>query len=152
MNEDGEHPFQITERDVLVHHKALNLMEHGGVSHVGITSVRFTRCNYPHRWRLLFHDSDLNGGCVSAEHYVVRDIEGILHVPGRVVFGNIERLEIIIIQFHIRPFDDLKSQTQEDLGDFHADSGYGMEMTKLGYSARQRNIQDMLSSRDLGGL
>ena len=34
MHENGEHTFEITERDVRIHHEPLDLMEHGGVSHV----------------------------------------------------------------------------------------------------------------------
>ena len=41
--EVAEHALEVREADVLVHHEALHLVEHGGVGDIGITAVDAAR-------------------------------------------------------------------------------------------------------------
>jgi hypothetical protein len=56
----------------------------------------------------------------------VRNEERILHVPGRMVVGKVERLEVVVVGFDLRPFGDLEPETGEDAGDLLGDDRKGM--------------------------
>jgi len=43
------------------------------------------------------------------------NIKGVLHIPGRVVGREIQRLKIIVIQFHLGTFGYFKAQSQENI-------------------------------------
>ncbi len=58
---------------------------------------------------------------------VVFDIEGVLHVPRRMVLGDVQRLEIIIIQLDFRPFHHRKAKTGKDSADLFPDLRDRME-------------------------
>ncbi len=55
---------------------------------------------------------------MGAQQAAVTEIEGVVHGPGRVVGGNVERLEVVEVVFHLRAFGDVEAQAQEEV--FHA--------------------------------
>ena len=48
---------------------------------------------------------------------IVFKIKRIVHCPGGMVFGNIERFEIMIVIFNLRTIDNLKTYLHEQLLD-----------------------------------
>jgi hypothetical protein len=49
------------------------------------------------------------------EDHIVSDIKGILHVSGRVVFGQIQSLKVVIIKFNLRAFLNAKAHGNKDI-------------------------------------
>ena len=47
----------------------------------------------------------------------VGDKEGILHVARRMIFGNIERFEVMVIVFDIRAAGDLETHARKNIDD-----------------------------------
>ena len=71
---------------------------------------------------------------------VIRNVHGVLHVPGRMVFRQIQALEVIVIRFDIRPFDDGEAHAQERV--FHQAQSLmkGMFVAHDRFAARQGNV------------
>ncbi len=65
---------------------------------------------------------------MGTQNDIVRDVESILHVAGRMVFGDIEGLKIVVVQFHIWALNHFEPQTLKDFCDLHADPGDGVQM------------------------
>ena len=74
------------------------------------------------------------------EEDVVGDVHRVLHVSCRVVFRQIEALEVVVVRFDIGPFDDGKAHAQE--GVFHEAQGLmeGMFVTRSRFTARQGDV------------
>jgi hypothetical protein len=53
-----------------------------------------------------------------SEKPFLRDEESVLHVPGRVILGNIERFEIVIVILHVRAARDLEPHAEENIDNF----------------------------------
>ena len=51
----------------------------------------------------------------------IRDVEGVLHRPGRVVRGEIERVEVEPLGLEFRAVGDLPAHRNEDVGNFVGD-------------------------------
>ena len=51
---------------------------------------------------------------MGAQQHIVVDKKGILHVPGRMVLGKVQRLEVIIIEFDLGPFGYLETKAGEN--------------------------------------
>ena len=82
---------------------------------VRVTTINLARTDNSDRRFLFFHGPYLHGRGVGPQDHIVRKIECVLHVPRRMVLGNIQGFEIIVIQLDFRPFGQLKAQTGEDL-------------------------------------
>ena len=95
----------------MIHHEALNLMEYGRMGGIIVVPIDCPR-GYDLKWGLAgFHYPDLNGRGVGSQETTVGDKEGILHVPGRVVFRNIKGLKIVIIVLYVRATGDFEPHT-----------------------------------------
>ena len=92
-------------------------MKHGGMGDIRIGAVNPPGRKDPDRRRLLFHDPDLDRRGMGAQNDIVFDIKRVLHIPGGMIFGNIQGLEIIVIQFDFRTFDDGKPKSGKDRTD-----------------------------------
>ena len=57
----------------------------------------------------------------------VVDVEGVVHGPGRMMRGNIEGFEVVIIVFNLGPFHDLETQPSEILRHAVNRAGNGMQ-------------------------
>ena len=53
---------------------------------------------------------------MGAQHVSVVNVEGIVHGPGRMMRGNIEGFEVVIIVFNLGPFNDLETQPSKIVG------------------------------------
>ncbi len=51
---------------------------------------------------------------MGTQNNIVGDVESILHVAGRMVFGDIEGFKIVVVQLHIWALNNRESQTLED--------------------------------------
>ena len=60
------------------------------------------------------------------EDHVGLDVERILHVAGGVVLGDVEGLEIVVVELDVRPLDDLEAQGGKDADDLVEDMRYGV--------------------------
>ncbi len=90
-------------------------MEHRGMSWIRIASVTRPWRNDPNGRRMLFHRPHLHRGGMGSQNHLIRNKEGGLHLSGRMPFGNIEGLKIVVVQFHFWPFHHFKTQTREDI-------------------------------------
>ena|SRR5437588_6061060 len=81
--------------------QSLVLEEHviiGGVD--GLVAISFSWGNDPDWWLLPLHDTRLHCRRMAAQHYVrLQQVNGILHLPRRVVSRNVQRPVIIAISF-----------------------------------------------------
>ncbi len=66
-----------------------------------------------------FHYPDLERRGLRPQHHFFGDVESVLHVPGRMVFRDVQRLEIVIVQLDLRPFDRFEPEPIENAANFH---------------------------------
>ncbi|MPM72572.1 hypothetical protein SDC9_119548 [bioreactor metagenome] len=71
-------------------------------------------------YRRLFgeHRPHLHGRGVRPEHRVFIDVERVLHVARRMVFGDVEQLEVIFVKLDLRPFAHFKAHADEYIAYF----------------------------------
>src|SRR5580704_4691354 len=83
----------------------------------GFVSVHAARTNNPDGWFLFFHYPRLNTACMRAQEPVriFMNIKCVLHIPRRMIFGQVERCEIMPVIFYFRAFRHRKSEPPEDL-------------------------------------
>ena len=55
---------------------------------------------------------------MGAQQNGVGNIEGILHVPGRMLGGEVQGFEVIKVILHFRPADDLETKAGKNRTDF----------------------------------
>ena len=130
MDKDREHPFQIRKGDSLVHQKSFDLVKHGRVGRIRIPPVNGARRNNPDGRALLLHRPHLHRRGVGPQNDFVRNEEGGLHLPRRVSLRDIEGLEIVVVQFHLRPFDHLEADPGKN--GHHLVQGLGDRMFSAG--------------------
>lgn len=118
----------MAERDALVDHQPLDLMEHRRVRRIRVGAIGAARRDDADRRLLVQHGADLHRRGVGAQHAAhgalvatgldSRQIEGVVHRAGRMRLGNIERGEIVPVGLDLRPRRDCKAQIGEDLRQF----------------------------------
>ena len=81
---------------------------------------------------------------MGSQNHIIRNEEGGLHLSGRMSFGNIEGLKIVVVQFHLWPFHHFKAQTGEDVDNFVQDLGNRMFLPDRDSSAGKRHIDPLL--------
>ena len=64
---------------------------------------------------------------MSAQDDIFFHIKRILHVPGGMVFGNVQGFKVIIIQLYFRTFHNGKPQSGKDIANFTAHLCDGMD-------------------------
>ena len=87
----------------------------GGIN--SITAIDTPRSHDPDRWRVLLQMADLNRGGVGAQQQILLQVKGVLHVPSRVVFGNVQGGEVVVVLLHLRSFGNAVAQTEEEVDD-----------------------------------
>src|SRR3989344_4349838 len=104
----GKDSLQVRKRNISIHHEAIKLVELDLMSGVSrFIAKNLARHNNPDRQFPLFHFMNLNTRCVSPENWprastllIFQTLFGfnpkrILHVARRVIWGDIESVEII---------------------------------------------------------
>ena len=109
--------------DVLVYHQAFDLMKHWGVGLVRIRAVRATGYHDAMRRRAFLHGPNLHRRGVCAQYHghaiiALRQIEGILHLPGWMFGWDVQGGKIMEIIFDIRTFGDSETHIRKDGGNF----------------------------------
>ena len=133
LHEGLERPFQVAERDALVDHEALDLVEHRRVRRVGVRAVGAAGGDDADRRFLVQHRADLDRRRVRAEEREggllvggasglrvdpLLEIEGVVHRPRGVRLGDVERGEIMPVGLDLGPGGDCEAEVGEDLGEF----------------------------------
>ena len=59
------------------------------------------------------HGARLNGAGVRTQNDVVVDIKGVLRIARRVILGDVEQFEIVMIQLNFGAFDHLEAEADE---------------------------------------
>ena len=89
----------------------------------------------------MLHCANLNRGGLRAEQNVVCDIEGVLRIACGVILGNVQRLEIVVVQLHLRPFDNRKAHADEDVLQFALYLGQRVNVTVRLRGSGHGNVQ-----------
>ncbi len=90
---------------------------------VGIATVDGAGSDDPHRRRLLEHGADLHRRGVGPQHDIVGDVEGVLHVAGRMVARDVERLEVVEVVLDLRTFGHPETEAGKDGDDLLGHQG-----------------------------
>ena len=136
-----KHSLKVAHGDALVNHKSLYLMEQRGVSCVHrIGAVNTTGGDYSYGRLLMLHSSNLNGRGLGAEKNVFCDIEGVLRVSCRVIFGNVEGLEVVVIVLYLRAFGDGEAHANKDVLNGALYLCEGVELTASGSGGRESDV------------
>ena len=108
--------------NAITNHQPLALMEHrrmGGVMVGPIGAARHNNTN----WRLGgFHGADLHRRGVGAQNLALslgigRQIESVMFLARRMLFGDVQRGEVVMVGFDIRPLGNGKSHLGKDRHD-----------------------------------
>src|SRR3989344_3882177 len=140
----------MTERNVLIHHHPLELMEHRGVGGIGIFAEHFARANHA-KWRLVrFCIVDLHSGGVTPEQHAIigcsflPHIEDILVIASRVFLGKVESIEVVLLGINLRTVGDIEPHAAEDFFDPPDELGYWVEVTTRTLREIHRDIECIL--------
>ncbi len=116
-------------------------MEHRRVCCVnGVRTINSARRDYADRRLLLFHCAHLNGRGLRAEQNVVGNIESVLRVARRVIFGDIERLEVVIVVLDFGTFNDVEAHAHEYIFHFALNCRERVSAADLRHFCRERNV------------
>ncbi|MNF81348.1 hypothetical protein D3C84_636170 [compost metagenome] len=98
---------------------------------------------------LRLHGAHLHRRGVGAQQHVRVEIEGVVHCPGRVVAGNVERFEVVVVVFDLGAFGDAVANAGEELLDALQGAGNRVQATGGLAAARQGHVDTL--GRELGG-
>ena len=82
------------------------------------------------RRALLLHYMNLNGGGLRAKQHVVRYIEGVLRIACRMLRGNVQRLEVVVVKLDFGTLGDGVSHSDEDVLDLVLNAAERMDVTE----------------------
>ncbi len=90
------------------------------------------------------HDAGLDRRRLRAQKDILCNIEGILLVLGRMVRGNVQLREIIVIVLDLRAFDDFIAHPDEDALDFLQRDRVRMTVADKFHFGRKRHVDFLL--------
>ena len=119
LHEHIKRSHKVSHGYALVDNKRFHLVEYGRVSGVhSVGAVNSAGGDNPYRRLLIFHYVHLNRGCLGPQKHVIRDIEGVLRVPCRVIRREVEGFKVVVVIFDLGTFCNIESHAQKDLFDF----------------------------------
>ena len=127
--------------DAVPHHQALDLVKHGGMGQVRVAAVDLAGGHHGHGRLAGKHGAHLHRRGVGAHEHLFSDVEGVLHVPGRMLGGHVQGLEIVVVDFHFRARGHVKAEALENAADLLHDQRGGMQGAAPGRAARQGGIE-----------
>ena len=142
LQEDFQGPLEVCKADALIHYETFDLVEYGRMGGIVIPAEHLARGNHAD-WRIgcmLPESSRLYRRCMGAEKNIRRNVEGILHIPGRMVLRQVQAFEIVVILFDFRPLFYGIAHADEGLHDFPKRLVQGMEMADLLVPGRKSDI------------
>ena len=141
--------LQIGERNMLIHIQPFRLMEEtvrAGAD--GLVPVNAAGTNDPDGRFLCFHHPRLHAARMRTQQPVgiAVNIEGILHVPRRMVLGQVEGGKIMPVVFDLGSLRYRKAQPSEDVDDLVANQRDGMMGAQRQHISGQTDIDLMGAS------
>jgi len=115
MDKGRQYAFKIPEGYIFINQKPFNLVKHGCVGQVGITSIDPPGCDDAQGRLARLHHSDLHRRGVSAQKQSVVEVERIVHGPRRMAFGHVERGEIMPVVLDLGTRGDRKTEVGKNL-------------------------------------
>src|SRR5216684_1196742 len=80
---------------------------------------------------------------MGAQHHLRRDEEGVLHLTGRVIGGNVEGGEVVVVVLDVRTTGNLESHCRKDSDSIIEHLQQGMQRTARPLTARKANINPL---------
>ena len=138
--------FQVCHGNALVYHQTLDLVEQGRVGGIYRVGAEYTaRGNDSNGGLRFFHYTDLYRRSLGSQYDIVIDIKGVLGVSGRVVFGDVQCLKVVVVVLHLRALGNVKAHAHKDVLDFVQNDGQRVLVADLGQGAGHGHIQGFLS-------
>ena len=141
LQKGGQRAAQVGQGDFRIDQQALDLVEHGRMRHVRVAAVHLARRDDGQGRPALEHGADLHGGRVGAQHHLVLDVQGVLHIAGRVFGGHVERLETVEIGVHLGAGHHLVPHAPEYGAHVLHGQGDGVQRPGPGHAARQAGVE-----------
>ena len=130
VQEGLDRALEVAQGDARADHQPLDLLEHRRVGDVVVAPEDLARADDPHlgRVRVLEHVADLADEVWvrSTTPARPRQVEGVLHVAGRVVRRHVEGLEAVVVVLHLAAVVDLVAHGDEDVLELLAHRGQGV--------------------------
>ena len=124
MDDDA---LEVGKGAVAINDQPFDLMEHRRVRRVQITAVNASGSDNAQRGAVAFHRADLYARGVRAQHGFRVEVEGILHRPRRVIFGDIQGGEVVKIVFDFRAVFNDETEAGEPVLDAAARQRHRMQ-------------------------
>ena len=136
----------MTHMGGLVHHQPLDLVEHGRVGHVAVAAIGSSGRDDADGRLLCLHVAHLDRGGVGTQHQAraigaLRQIEGIVHLAGRMAFRNVQGGEIVEIVLDIGTLGDLEPHLAENGDDLVDGLAHRMDASFDLRAGRQADIE-----------
>ena len=136
-----QHPLQIGHADAFVHHQPFDLVEHRAVGVVeSVGAVHASRSDHAKRRCSLLHHPDLDRRGVGAQEAAVLEVEGVVHRARRVVGGEVEGFEVVVVVLDFRSFDDLEPDALEERLDSFESQGERVQTSRALAPPRQCHV------------
>ncbi len=113
-----QHAFEIGKRNRLVDHKPFDLMKHRRMGRVVVVPIHRARHDDLQRRLAALHRADLHRRGVCSQQPAMRHEERILHIARRMVLGNIERLEVMVIVLNVGAAGNFKTHAPKNIDNF----------------------------------
>ena len=137
----------MAEVGTLVDDEPLELVEHGRVGLIAVAAIGAAGNDDADRRLLRQHGPDLHRRGMRAQQQpravgLRIEVEGVVHVAGRMTFREVELGEIIVVGLDIGPFGDREPHVGEDRGELVHDLADGMDAADLRrrLAHRQRDV------------
>ena len=151
MRERQQRAFEVGERQPFVHRQQLDLAEGRGVGDVEVVAAEDAPGrDDPDRRLVGLHVPDLHPRGVRPQQRAevvlsagaaqrARQVQGVLHVAGRVRRRHVQRVKAVPLVFRLRPLDDRKAHASENVVETIAHDGQRVAMAQARRPSRQRH-------------
>ncbi|CDN46047.1 hypothetical protein BN871_KF_00060 [Paenibacillus sp. P22] len=143
LHELEQRSLEIAHADAFGDDKAFDLVELEAVRRiVVVAAVYFAGADDLERSFAAagLHRADLHRGCLRAHQDVLGHVERVLHIARRMVFRQVERLEVVVVGFDFRSFRDGITEADENILDLLLHLHERMDRARRQPAARQRHV------------
>ena len=152
-SEREQHLLEVGEAHALVHVEPFHLMEEAvGTSRDGLVAIDTPRAEHADRRLMALHVVSLVARGVGAQKHVFRHVVGVLryeervlHVARRMVCGEVEHCEDVLVVVDLRPMKQREAHALENLYDLVLDDGERMARAQVDGVGRAREVEALLS-------
>src|SRR5687768_12609516 len=128
----------------LIDAQPFDLVEHRYMRHVRrVAAENLARCDDAYRHPAAFHRAYLNGRSLRTKGETLGRVKRILRFAGRMAFGNIQSVEIVIIRLDLAVVLDRVAHRHENVLDLLPQDRDRMQMPRPRPSARDRYIKPL---------